>query len=909
MSIHDASQFAVGQRWLSETETEQGLGLLTQIEGRMLTLLFPATEEIRHYAMDAAPLARYQLFVDDIGSHQAGWNFRVEKIETKQGVHHYFGTRQDSGEAVTVIETQLAANVATSHPLTRILAGKVHRLDLYRLRQQALKYFGQWQQSGVVGLLGARAELLPHQLYVADQVANRALPRVMLADEVGLGKTIEAGYIIQRRLLTGRSKRLLIIVPDALCHQWLVELQRRFGLTVSLFDEQRCEQSLSGEQAVFSTEQRVLIPQSLLQHPLWSDELTEVNWDLVIIDEAHQLNPNSAAGLKIRQLCPAETGLILLTATPEQAGLRAHFDWLTVLDPQRFHDYQAFCREQEDYHQLADIAATLAADHSLSTSQIDVLTEKLGQQEFATETSEQRHHLLTELLDRHATGRVMFRNSRSHVGGFPKRILHDYPLTSDSKAEWLLQLLKQQRGEKFVLICASSSLALELAEFLRVKAGIYAALFHEQQTLIERDRAAAYFANPEEACPILICSELGSEGRNFQFVQHLILFDLPAHPDTLEQRIGRLDRIGQASEVHLHVPLLGWQDQVRFTWYQAMAAFAQPNAIGSGLFAQFRDQVAALEQLSSAEHGPLQTLATATQTAAQELREQVAQGRDRLQELNACRPAAAEQLVNSIEAVTEQLPLRKFLLQFWEHFGLEYDSLDQLTGWLRPTEHLRVPLSGINDEGLTVTFDRNYALNHEDVVYLTWDHPHVQEALELFAREPFGSTCVGLLNNRALAAGTWFLEVNFKTEILAPVHLAGQEFYPPQLLRVFVDSTGRNLSERVAAEALEAQLRHVDKKQARLILKQLRSPIQQLLGSTWEPAEQLQQPLIERAQQRLQTQLGQQIERLRYLSTRNPAVTAEDIEQVRQRQHTLMQALTAPVLQLDSIRVIVNVPQ
>ena len=103
-----------------------------------------------------------------------------------------------------------------------------------------MRYYRQLQQNPVAGLLGARIQLLPHQLYIANEIANRYAPRVLLADEVGLGKTIEAGLIIHQQLITGRASRVLIAVPDSLVHQWLVEMLRRFNLFFTIMDEERC---------------------------------------------------------------------------------------------------------------------------------------------------------------------------------------------------------------------------------------------------------------------------------------------------------------------------------------------------------------------------------------------------------------------------------------------------------------------------------------------------------------------------------------------------------------------------------------------------------------------------------------------------------------------------------------------
>lgn len=883
-------QFIPGQRWLSETEMEQGLGMVSQLQGRMVTVLFPVTGEFRHYAMNEAPLARYRLLVDEQGHHGDGWSFRVTQVDEQDGLLTYHGIRDDSDEAVVVPEAQLAAQVATNHPLTRILAGKVDRLDMYQLRQQAQQHLHNWQSSPAAGLIGARADLLPHQLYVASQIADRHHPRVLLADEVGLGKTIEAGLILQRRLLTGRSERILIVVPDSLAHQWLVELLRRFNLGFSLFDVERCEQAALDGDAIFASEQLVLIPQSLLANPIWSGELFEVSWDLLIVDEAHQLAPTEKSFALLQQLTQHIPSVLLLTATPEQAGLEAHFARLQLLDPDRFNDFEAFIEEQESYQALVPKAEALANSGQLEA--------------------------LDELLDSYGTGRVMFRNSRRHIGGFPNRHLQVTELDEGDallkRFEWLVALLKSHKNEKFVLICKSSELVLALHEMLRVQQGIHAAVFHEGLSLVERDRAAAYFASPEDGCQLLLCSEIGSEGRNFQFAQHLILFDLPRHPDLLEQRIGRLDRLGQKDDIYIHVPVVANSaEQILFAWYEAMNAFTQTNAIGAMLHQHFAP---ALEQLIDSQANAdfdqdlFETTLQETRDLAAKMRVAADAGRDRLQELNAFRPHQMNTLLEAIKTIQQAAELELFMLSFWDRFGLEFDRLNDESGWLYPTEQMRIPMAGLPEEGLTVTFSRSYALAHEDVTFLSWDHPLVQQALELLTRDTFGSTAVALLQNRALTAGAWFIELQFSSVVLAPKQLAVQEFYPHHSFRVLLDGQARDLTDKVAPGVLDKQLQFLDKKQARLLLKQLRSECQQAIQTAWKPAELQQQKAIERAAEQVNTRLSTDLNRLLKLQQTNPLVRESEIAAVKQRREELLAAFEQPLLQLDSVRIMVNMP-
>lgn len=169
-------------------------------------------------------------------------------------------------------------------------------------------------------------------------------------------------------------------------------------------------------------------------------------------------------------------------------------------------------------------------------------------------------------------------------------------------------------------------------------------------TLINRDRAAAYFADDEDYAQVLVCSEIGSEGRNFQFAQHLIMFDLPLNPDLLEQRIGRLDRIGQKHDVQIHVPFYENSAQaVLLRWFdEGINAFRHTCPAGRELFQQFEDMITSLI-MDGVDEDAFEELINASQKAAGDIMTRLQAGRDRLLEMSSCRPAKAEQLLESVE--------------------------------------------------------------------------------------------------------------------------------------------------------------------------------------------------------------------------------------------------------------------
>ena len=330
--------FVPGQRWISNAEPELGLGTVVRLEGRNVQVLFATAGVLRHYAMHAAPLARADFRV---GQKVAGQkqSFVVERISESQGLLIYH-----AGDR-TLPEAELDDAQPISRADERLLSARVDPPDRFDFRLNALARRAQAMRSPAWGLASARIDLIPHQLRVAGIVAQRRPPRALLADEVGLGKTIEAGMIIARLLSVGRVARVLVLAPASLTCQWFVELLRRFNLPFSLFDEERCEAIEVGDAArnPFEDEQCVIADISwLADEAKRAQQVVEAEWDLVVVDEAHHLEwspeATSPAYALVERLSARAPGLILLTATPQQLGRSGHFARLRLLDPARYVD-------------------------------------------------------------------------------------------------------------------------------------------------------------------------------------------------------------------------------------------------------------------------------------------------------------------------------------------------------------------------------------------------------------------------------------------------------------------------------------------------------------------------------------------------------------------------------------------
>ena len=951
-------QFIPGQRWISNTESELGLGLILDVAHKRVTVLFLACDEKRMYAQDNAPLTRVRFSVGDVIESIDEDKVTVTGLSEKDGLITYVG-RDEDGQEVQLDEVELNHHIQFNKPQDRLFIGQVDPSSWFLLRYETWRRLQQHQQSPVKGLLGGRASLIPHQLFIAHESANRSAPRIMLADEVGLGKTIEAGLILHHRLINGLSSRVLIIVPETLLHQWLVEMLRRFNLRFSIFDEARCLDTYAEDDMVaegepnddvadnpFLTEQLILCSQGFFsKYPRRQQQALEAGWDMVIVDEAHHLEWSEQAPssdyLFVEQLGRISPSLILLTATPEQLGKESHFARLRLLDPDRFYSFAAFVEEERLFEPVANAAKLLLADEALDAEaqrhltallkedNVDGLLKNLNDPE---KSAAARDALITVLLDHHGTGRILFRNSRQTVQGFPERERYGYALTGQPNADdlqqdprylWLVDKVKQLAGQKALVICKQAQTAIDLEQTLKNRAGIASAVFHEGMSIIERDRAAAYFADPESAARLLICSEIGSEGRNFQFVHHLILLDLPNNPDLLQQRIGRLDRIGQKHIIQIHVPYLEHTDNaVLYRWYdEGLNAFACNSSSAQRVADILHDELSAVLDSNIARDGvyaanlpgagaaeaAVDALIARTLALSAELETEMHNGRDQLLELNSCRKELADELIGQLNAYEKEGVLWPYMEDVFECYGVDTEFHSPDCFIVRPSDHLRVShFPGLTEDGLTFTVSRQIALAREDMQFMTWEHPVVTASMDMVLSSETGNAAISVIKHSDLKAGQFLLECLFIVECSAPAELQIGRFLPHTPIRVLIDQNTKDLSAEIDhRDLVEAGIKF-DKHKIIAFLNSQRPHLINLLSVAEQKAKAEMQKLVDQATQAMLESLSNEIKRLVRLKKVNPTIRTEEIEQLKDTTMLAHENIQAAQLRLDAVRFVIT---
>ena len=421
-----------------------------------------------------------------------------------------------------------------------------------------------------VSLPRLRFQPFPHQLSAASAALRRMRGRAILADEVGLGKTIEAGLVLSELYLRRLAGRVLVLVPAGLVEQWREELDQKFGLPALV------QGSAAWGRAERRLESPILIVSlGAARRGELREQLSAVSWDLVIVDEAHRLKRTASASAQLVRSLRTRY-LLLLTATPVENRLDDLFQLVNLVRPGhlgttaefRSRHGAAAGRTPSQLEQLQERMREVMVRHRRSEVAL-MLPRRLAETRRISPGPEEEQ--LYRLVSQRVRGRareagwseaLALRSLQRLAGSSPRALapsleracwwdLADWarraPTTRKSAA--LLDLLRRHlaAGEKVVVFTAFRE-TLDLLAELADAEGIPAARYHGSLSRKEKEEAVRGF---QEDLPVLLTTEAAGEGRNLQFCHVMVNFDLPWNPMQIEQRLGRIHRIGQDRDVLL----------------------------------------------------------------------------------------------------------------------------------------------------------------------------------------------------------------------------------------------------------------------------------------------------------------------------------------------------------------------
>ena len=423
-------------------------------------------------------------------------------------------------------------------------------------------------------------ERFPHQIKACLKAMRELNGRAILADEVGLGKTIEAGIILKEYLLRGAVRTALVLVPASLCEQWRAELWEKFELDFVVS---------RGPAGQWGRHPLVISSLETARHERHRRRVRGANYDLVVVDEAHRLRNHLTLGWKfINDLNPRY--LLLLTATPVQNDLRELYNLSTLVRPGTVGTYSQFRRDflsgnDKRAPRNAPRLRALLQSVMIRTRRVDtdiVFAPRKVETLWVSQSAEERHlyRLVSDFVaesvraDEHGPGRrhyftlVVLQKEMGSSWSAARQTLEHLSRNPDGLDTRKLKLLAaraQQLGErqskiqslvkrvmslqpaKCIVFTQFRSTQDTIVAALREQ-GIEPAVFHGELGWREKEDALDRFRG---ALPVLVSTEAGGEGRNLQFCQIVINYDLPWNPMRVEQRIGRVHRLGQEHPVRV----------------------------------------------------------------------------------------------------------------------------------------------------------------------------------------------------------------------------------------------------------------------------------------------------------------------------------------------------------------------
>jgi ATP-dependent helicase HepA len=604
-----ATPFSVGDYLTHGFNPELGIGRVTALERRALVVEFPRSRTTLRLAADTDALIPVNL--------SPGRPVRITATEEEttvagrlpDGRFRLANGRAAASHELWPLELEGAL-------LERLALGDLDEVEDFVTRLDILHLLALREADGLGSFLGGRIRLFPHQLHVAERASAADPVRWLLADEVGLGKTIEASLILNRLVHAGKVKRCLVVAPDALTVQWLGELWRKYHQVFTLLDAPRLAdvaRDFGPGFNPFEVHPRAVIALEMLtERPQLTDQAVAAGIDLLVVDEAQRLrrppgHPGEPGWRAIAPIAGLGRHVLLLSATPLEDDAHGFFRLLQLLRPEEF---------PEDVSFEARLATPLPPCTS-STRRADIggLPPRVGipiapdkpagwQLRDAVEAAVRgavathavaRRQKIDRVRRALASGAALGAVLSSDEGTLRRQA--EAMDAGDPRLDWLVTQATRWRdaGEKTLVFVAHRETLEMLRTALSHRAQLASGVFHEDLSPARRDTEVARFREADGPS-LLVSTECGGEGRNFEFCRRLVLFDLPWKPSIVEQRIGRLDRIGRrlpVDIVYFRPPAGIGADVVRL--FEALGLFREPLA---GLEPQLAHVEGALEEVA-----------------------------------------------------------------------------------------------------------------------------------------------------------------------------------------------------------------------------------------------------------------------------------------------------------------------
>jgi superfamily II DNA or RNA helicase len=416
-------------------------------------------------------------------------------------------------------------------------------------------------------------ERFPHQVETVLRVLKRFRGRVLLADEVGLGKTIEAAFVLKEYLLRRQVRRVLILCPPALVGQWRAELEEKFSITAKTTSQSEFRKD---PEAFFASDGVLVASLAVVRSSKHRDIVRSSRFDLVVVDEAHHLKNRATRGWELVDSLRSRF-LLMLTATPVETDLTELYNLVTLLRPGTLGTEAEFRRRFQDPgdplaprepEQLRELLRDVMIRNTRAQSGVDlpprtartIVVEPAPEEKalyddlvaLARAVGRERRTLCRLLLEEagssaEAVARTAWSAappSEEFGGALRSAASRARSVRESAKVERLIDLLPGGKTLVFSRFLATGdAIASELS-----RRGLPHVSFTGSMPAAQRASAIETFRRDVD---VMLCSEVGGEGQNLQFCHRLINFDLPWNPMLLEQRVGRIHRIGQKEPVEI----------------------------------------------------------------------------------------------------------------------------------------------------------------------------------------------------------------------------------------------------------------------------------------------------------------------------------------------------------------------